>query len=163
MSFPAVLPSAAEDSSTSRMSSVTWNNKPIASPKRRRRAASSLPAPAQTAPETTAARIVVVEGRQIVVNERIRMNEFERARRMQNGCHIRGENASRFQTQYRPDALASGKNAVAHRLMNRRRRLGFRRQQPLERFLDEQPVLFKKCGKFHRVGIAPRIDRKSVV
>ena len=70
-----------------------------------------------------------------------------RAGGMQRGRDVGGENAGRFQAQNRPDALAAGKDAVAHGLMNRSGRSRFRGQQLSSEASTASAVFFKESGK----------------
>src|ERR1700756_2902204 len=64
--------------------------------------------------------------------------------------YIRGENARRLQAQNRAHTLATGEDAVAHSRVNGGWLHGFGREQPLQRSVNREPVLFKEGGKFHR-------------
>jgi len=80
-----------------------------------------------------AAKIVVIECGKVIVDERISVDEFDGARGMKSGGDVGSKDASCFQAQYGAQALAAGKDAVAHGLMDGRRRRGLRRHQAIER------------------------------
>ena len=77
------------------------------------------------------------------------MNEFEGARRMECGFDVGAEYPRGFQAKNRPNAFASGKNAVPHGSMDGGRRSCFRRKQAFQRSVHSDAILFKKPGKFH--------------
>ena len=87
---------------------------------------------------------VVVHRRQIVVDQRVGVNELERAGRRQRqraralgiravGC---ADRFGRGERQHRPQPLAAGEQAVAHRLADARRAGRRRRQVAVERRVD---------------------------
>src|SRR5579863_3402093 len=94
-----------------------------------------------------ASQVVVIEGRQIVVDQRIGVNEFNRARRMKRRGNVRFEYARSLEQQNRSNALAARKHAVAHRLMDRSWLRRFGREQFFEIRVDGDAVFFKKCWK----------------
>ena len=98
-----------------------------------------------------AAQVIVVERRQIVMNERVGVNKFERAGDRQDGSHIGGKNSRRFEAQNRPDAFSAGLHAVAHGAVDRGRLRVFAGHQPVEGGVHRGPVFFEKCGKVHQV------------
>ena len=61
-----------------------------------------------------AAQIVVVHGRQIVMDQRIAMHAFERCRHAQRRLAIGGKQCGTFHDQERAQALAAVQHAVAH-------------------------------------------------
>src|SRR6266851_6915352 len=97
-----------------------------------------------------AAEVVIVQCRQIIVNQGVGMDKFYRASGVKGGCDIAGENARRLETEDGADALSTSEDAVAHGSMNGRGPCGFGRKEPLESGIDGQPVLFEKCREFHR-------------
>ena len=66
-----------------------------------------------------APQIVIVQRRQIVVDQRIRVDEFQRAADLDRSLRILREHSRRFEAQNRPNPLAARKYAVPHRAMNR--------------------------------------------
>ena len=96
-----------------------------------------------------APQIVIIERGQIVVDQRIRVYEFKRASDLHGAGGIFREHARSFQAQDRPDALASGENAVTHRAVNRKWRSRLDREQRFKRGLDCRVVLFESFGEFH--------------
>ena len=63
-----------------------------------------------------AAQRVVVDRRQVVVDQRVRVDELERGGRGQHRRGIGAAAARRGQREHRADALAAGEQRVAHRL-----------------------------------------------
>src|SRR5271157_4187694 len=94
---------------------------------------------------TPAAQVVVVERGQVVVDERVGVQHLQRRAQLLDAerdaalDHLRG-----FHAQDGPQALASGKDAVSHRGVNRRRILGGLRQQALQRGVGEDAALFQR-------------------
>ncbi len=87
---------------------------------------------------------VVVHGRQIVVDERVGVNQLEgaRGRHRCRACAFQMIGIggfSRCKRQHRPKALAAGQQAVAHRVCQRRRARGRRWQCRVERPFDLDP------------------------
>ncbi len=105
---------------------------------------------------TSAAEVVVIERGQIVVDQRIRVEHFERrahlldaggerASRVVAGLcpaetgqspvttQCRSDHAPRFHAEDWPQALSAGKYAVPHGLMDGSWMLGRRRQESIER------------------------------
>src|SRR5258706_9325560 len=80
---------------------------------------------------------------------------------MQRGGDFRCENSRGFEAENRTNALATGKDAVAHGLMNRGWERGFRRQEALQRGVDGQAVFFKEWGRFHRGGSGMRHSSRA--
>ena len=68
-----------------------------------------------------AAKVVVIEGRKIVMDEGIGVHHFQSARGRQGRAKRAADGAGGFQTKDRPDTFAASKQAVAHRAMNRGR------------------------------------------
>ena len=69
-----------------------------------------------------APQVVVVERGQIIVNQRIRVNKFERARRAESRPrHQLRKNSRSFQAEHRPQPFSARENAVTHRLMDAKR------------------------------------------
>ena len=94
-----------------------------------------------------AAKIVVVEGGQVVVNQRISVNEFEGAADGGGGVELPRKKARGFVAENRADAFASGENAVAHGLMNCGGTSGFGRQKFFEGALDNGLIVSKERGR----------------
>ena len=91
-----------------------------------------------------AAQVIVVEGRQVVVDERVGMQHFQRgAQVLDAGRNATGDNASGFHAEDGAQAFASGKYAVAHRLMNGRGILRGRRKQPFQGLVGDDASLFE--------------------
>src|SRR5207302_1047898 len=92
---------------------------------------------------------IVVQSRQIIVNQGVSVDEFDGAGGVKRGCDIAGEDASRLKTEDGADSLATGENAVTHRRMNGRGWRGFGREETSESGIHGQAVFFEECGKFH--------------
>ena len=92
-----------------------------------------------------AAQRVVVHRRQVVVDQRVGVNQFDRAGGRQRerrtprpaaSLSARATASAAASVEHRPQTLAAGEDAVAHRLADERRARGRRRQIPLERVVD---------------------------
>src|SRR5713226_1184335 len=66
-----------------------------------------------------AAEVIVVQRGQIIVDQGVRVDEFDGASRMKRGCDIASKDARRLETEDGANALASREDAVAHGRMNR--------------------------------------------
>jgi hypothetical protein len=91
-----------------------------------------------------AAKIVVVHGRQVVVDERIAVDAFERCGDAQGGVVLGVEQGGAFQDQERPQPLAAVEHAVAHR---RQQRFGTGDLARLYAVVEQSPKQL-----FHRPG-----------
>ena len=67
-----------------------------------------------------AAQLVVVHGREVVVDERVGVDHLDRGRDRQDLLGIAAERLRGRESQHRPDALAAGQQRVAHRLLEPR-------------------------------------------
>jgi len=85
------------------------------------------------------------------VNQRVGVNELQRASDRQDRRQISRKNSRGFEAQNRPDAFAAGLHTVAHGAMNRGRLRVFAGHQPVEGGVHGGPVFFEKCGKIHQV------------
>jgi len=84
-----------------------------------------------------AAQVVIVQSGQIVVDQRIGVDELQRTGHFVDAFHVGARHGLRgLQAQNRPDALAPREYRVAHGAVDRLRGLGFRRQQPVQRGVD---------------------------
>ena len=80
----------------------------------------------------TAAHIIVIHRRQIVVDQRIAMHHFQRDRDAQSFFLFHAEQLGALQNQKRPQTFAAGQNGISHRFDNaafRRTRNG---KQPIQ-------------------------------
>ena len=68
-----------------------------------------------------AAEIIVIHARKIIVHERIGVDAFERAGQGKRNLGLAMASFCRCETKDRPQSLASGEKAVAHRFVKRRR------------------------------------------
>ena len=106
--------------------------------------------------ELAAAVIVIVEGGEIVVDERVGVDEFERARDGRGGFGGgRGDGAGGFQAEDRANALAARKQAIAHGAVDSLGRLRFGGYEAVEVSVDEgllrgevvaERAFFGRCG-----------------
>ncbi len=98
-----------------------------------------------------AAQIVVIERRQVVMDQRIGMYELDRATNLNRARQLVRKHPRRCKAQNGPNALAAGKNAVAHGAVDRGRRRLLGRQKLLQLRLDGGVVRLKKIGELHAV------------
>src|SRR5579859_6235059 len=99
--------------------------------------------------ELPAAQIVIVESGKIVMNQRIGVNEFERARRGNRGVRLLREYAGRFKAKNRTNPLAACEHCVSHGAVYRTRRSAFGREERLQSRVYSCAILFKPVGKSH--------------
>ena len=85
--------------------------------------------------------VVIVERRQIVVNQRVRMDQFQRAGEPFDSRRLPGGGFRGRDTENRSDALAAGEQAVAHRAVDRFRIAVLRRQSLLESGVDPSALV----------------------
>ena len=100
-----------------------------------------------------AAQIVVVHARQIVVNERIGMQQLHAAGGGKRGVNIAAAKTTEFQRQDRPQALAARGETVAHGV--EQPRVGLVRGDALciEKVLDHRAVFLRSKGGFDRRAV----------
>ena len=98
-----------------------------------------------------AAKIVVVQRGKIVMNQRIGVNEFQRATDVHGPVLLDGKHPRGFHAQDGTDALAAGENAVAHGAMDGSRKRMLRREKLLQGRFHYTAVLLEKVGDGHRV------------
>ena len=103
-----------------------------------------------------AAKVVIVEGRQVVMDERIGVDEFDRTGRIVRRRDVAAENPRRLNAKNGTDPLAACKDAIPHRRVNGRRRRRLRGQQPLEGSVHGKTVFFEK-GRIAGEGPTARI------
>ena len=102
------------------------------------------------ASRTAAAQIVVVHTRQIVVNERIGMDHFERTRERQGVFDVAAVQAAELEHDHRTQALAARHRGVFRRLENAVVALmRLAREIALERRLDQRDIRAQLFGKCH--------------
>ena len=83
---------------------------------------------------TAAAQVVVVERRQVVVDERVGVQHLQRrAQFLDAGGNAALDHLRGFHAEDGPQALAAGEDAMPHGLVDRRRILRTRGQQALQR------------------------------
>src|SRR6266700_1733067 len=78
-----------------------------------------------------AAEVIVVQSRQIIVNQGIGVDELDGASGMKRGCEIAGENTRRFKAEDRTNAFSTREDAITHCRVNRSGWGRFGRQEPL--------------------------------
>jgi farnesyl diphosphate synthase len=79
-----------------------------------------------------AAQVIVVHARQVVVDQRIGMDAFDRCGDAQGGAAINPESGGAGQRQERAQALAAAENGIAHRLQHAGFGPGRLRQQVIQ-------------------------------
>ena len=67
-----------------------------------------------------AAQVVVVHRRQVVVDQRVRVDQLERGRERQRPRGVAAQRPRRREREHRPDPLPAGHQRVAHRLLEPR-------------------------------------------
>ena len=77
-------------------------------------------AEADVARRAPAAQVVVVHRREVVVDQRVRVDQLERGGERQHVGRLAAQRARRRERQHRPDALAAGQQRIAHRLLEAR-------------------------------------------
>src|ERR1700691_4751305 len=97
-----------------------------------------------------AAKIIVVERGQVVVDQGVSVNEFESAADGDCSGGVRGKELCGFVAQNRANAFATGENAVAHGGVDGCGRRGVGRQKLLESGLHRGVVLLEKSGALMR-------------
>ena len=76
-----------------------------------------------------AAQVVVVHRREVVVDQRVGVDQLDRRRERQHVARVALRRAGGRERQHRADALAAGEQAVAHRLLQAGRPRGRRRRE----------------------------------
>jgi hypothetical protein len=94
--------------------------------------------------------VIIVQRRQVIVNQGVGMDEFDGAGGMKRGRDVGSEDARRLETQDGTNPLSTGEDAVTHCRMDGRGLCRCQRKKPLERGIDSEAVLFEKWRKFHR-------------
>ena len=85
-----------------------------------------------------AAQLVVVHRRQVVVDQRVGVDELDRRRGRQHLGRVVAGRARRRQAEHRADPLAAGEQRVAHRLVEARGRRRARRSGASARYVLDQ-------------------------
>ncbi len=103
------------------------------------------------------AQIVIVERGQIVVDQRIGVQHFERRAELFNSRRKgTGDHAPGFHAENGTQPLAAGEHTVPHRLVDRNRMLRCRRQQTLQRRVGQRLALlqslFEHAGEYNKPG-----------
>src|SRR2546429_7479785 len=97
-----------------------------------------------------AAEVIVVQCRQVIVNQGVGVDEFNGACGMKRGRYFAEESARRLETQDRSNSLSTCKDAVTHGRMNGRGLHRWQRKEPLKSSINGEAVLFEERGKVHR-------------
>ena len=92
---------------------------------------------------TATAQIVVIERRQIVVNQRIRMDQLQRTGSVLERFAIALLPPARPHTQHRPYPLPACEQTVPHRFVDILRRFGFGRNPAIQRSFHELALLLQ--------------------
>ena len=105
-----------------------------------------------------APQIVIVERRQIIMNQRISVQHFQTPRPV---LRSRGGNdpatmRAGLDAKHGPQALAAGKQAVAHGFVDRLRMLRLQRNQPVQRRVGQLLPLFESFLQHEAVSITRR-------
>ena len=87
-----------------------------------------------------ATQIVVVHRRQVVVDERVCVDELDRARRGYEVLILAVQRFTSGEHENGTDALASGEHRVSHRFVQSLRRPRCRRQRSFEHRVDAFPI-----------------------
>src|SRR3989442_566939 len=122
--------------------------------------------------EPAAAIVVVVHRGQVVVDQRIRMDQLERARRGQHALGHAADGLAAGDDENGAQALAARHHAVAHGPVDRRRWRVLRREDTVERLVDEAPAVVdvrlevevahaSRSGS-HANGRVPRLPASSL-
>ena len=111
--------------------------------------------------ETPAAVVVVVHGRQVVVDQRVGVDQLEAARGGHDVVHLAAHRLGARDHQDRPETLAAREDAVPHRLVDDRRGRGRRRQIAIERLVHGAPALGEVRLEIERRHRAPRAALRS--
>ena len=85
------------------------------------------------------------------MNQRVGVNEFQRAADVQRPVLLHGKHPRGFHAQNGTDALAAGENAVAHGAMDGRGKRMLRRKKLLQGCFHYTTILLEKVGDGHRV------------
>src|SRR6266404_2589852 len=99
--------------------------------------------------ELASAVIVIVERWQIVVNQRIGVDELQRAGGGDGAVDSIGHSVGGCQAEQRADALASGEQAVAHCTMDGRGRNRFGWDKAIQLAVDELLLLVQVIAEVH--------------
>jgi len=122
--------------------------------------------------ESPATIVVVVHRGKIVVDQRVGVDELERARRGQHALGHAAHGLAAGDDEDRAQALAAGHHAVAHRPVDGGRGRRLRRQHAVERLVDEAAALVDICLEVevahasrsgsHANGRVPRLPASSL-
>ena len=96
--------------------------------------------------------VVVVHRGKVVMNERVRVDQFERRRERHHRAAAAADRGRRREREYGPDSLATGKQRVTHRIAQPRHVL-------LAGEAEVAEVVLDGCAQALRVGCAPVLDR----
>ena len=104
-----------------------------------------------------AAQVIVIQRGQIVMDQRVGMQHFQRGAQLFNPVGKKTRNhASGLHTKYGTEPLAAGEHAVTHRSVDRDRMLGSRREQALQRRVGQRLALLQSllehAGEYNKGG-----------
>ena len=94
-----------------------------------------------------AAVIVVIERRQVVVNQRIGMDHLERTGRFESAGGVVRDRCGGLQTEHRADPFTAREQAVAHGAMDRFGERGFGGSETVQGFVDESLLPVEEFGE----------------
>src|SRR6185369_3100760 len=102
--------------------------------------------------------VIIVERRQVVVYQRIRMQHLDRCAELFYALRqLAGDHACGFHAQDRTKPFATSEHAVTHGLMNDGRKYIGTGKQPLERSVSELLALCKSFLQHEASSIAERL------
>jgi len=86
---------------------------------------------------TTAAEVIVVHARKVIVDERVGVHDLDRASKREGVFDFASAGLGGGKGEDGAEAFSAGKNGVAHALMNRFGALGDTGEEFVERVVDE--------------------------
>jgi len=110
--------------------------------------------------ELAAPVVVVVHGGQIVMDQRIGMDQLKGRGERQDGWSSSADRFVGRDGQDRPHALAPGEQAVAHGLVQIRRRRGLGRHDRVEKAVNVLPFLFQILLNVHAGGSLTSLQKR---
>ena len=96
------------------------------------------------------AQVVVVHGREVVVDQAVRVDHLGRAGKREHLRALPSDRLARGQREHRSDALSPGEEAVAHGAVDRLRPGVIGRQGAVESRLHRTAQLFERRGRVRR-------------
>src|SRR6266704_5534731 len=93
---------------------------------------------------TSAPQVIVIHRRQIIVNQRISVDHFQRAGALEQPFRRRSESLADGEQQRGPKTLAAGKQTPANGLMDRDRLARLGRNQMVQLRVNQRATVRKK-------------------